>query len=227
MKTLSVIKLYFGLVFVLLICKWSGLIYANNENKVHQTEFTDFARDSETVVKPSDCFEYAESVTGFSAEILRGIAATESHFRTRAIGDEGVSLGMFQLHSAWRNSRIEKWGEYDSVDPFESAVVAARVMRENLDAFGGDLRLAVAAYKQGVTGVRNNGPIQWYVDSVLNWRNDSEKVLSFFLFCGITESKESEDGYTGSGTQNTRKLNDPAAVQVSRRGSGGFPQERW
>jgi 8-oxo-dGTP pyrophosphatase MutT (NUDIX family) len=194
MKNLSVIKFYFGLVFVLLICKWFGLVYGSNENKFRQTESTDFVHELEVVVKPLDCFEYAESVTGFSAEILRGIAATESDFRTWAIGDEGASFGMFQLHSTWHSSRVEKWGKYDPVDPFESAVIAGWIMRENLDAFGGDLRLAIAAYKQGVTGVRNNGPIQWYVDSVLNWRNDSEKVLSFFSFAELQSQRSQKMG---------------------------------
>jgi hypothetical protein len=178
-------------------------------------------------VEPLDCFEYAESVTGFSAEILRGIAATESHFRTGAVGDDGMSFGMFQLHSKWHDSRVEKWGEYDPVDPFESTVIAGYIMQENLDAFDGNLNLAIAAYKQGVTGVRKNGVIQWYVDDVLNWRNNPEKVLSLFLFCGITESEELMDGYTGSGTQNSYQLGNPVAVQISWRGSSGFSQERW
>jgi hypothetical protein len=178
-------------------------------------------------VEPIDCFEYAELITGFSAEILRGIAATESYFRIKVVGDNGMSLGMFQLHSRWYESRVEKWGEFDPIDSFESAVIAGRIMQENLTALNGDLRMAIAAYKQGVSGVLEQGVIQWYVDDVLNWRNDPEKVESFFLFCGITDSEVLQDEYKGTGTQNTYKLDDPLAAQVSWRGSGGIPQEQW
>jgi hypothetical protein len=189
---------YLALAIVLFICKGTGL-YKNPENEIHHIESDNPVYEPNTGSEPLDCFEYAEKTTGFSAEILRGIAATESRFRATAVGDKGMSLGMFQLHSAWYDSRAAKWGEYDPLDPFESAVIAGHIMRENLDAFSGDMNLAIAAYKQGVTGVRKNGPIQWYVTAVLNWRKDSEKVLSLFLFCGITESEESEDGDTGSG----------------------------
>jgi hypothetical protein len=114
-----------------------------------------------------DCFEYAELVTGFSAEVLRGIAATESHFRAEAIGDNGMSLGMFQLHSRWHESRVKKWGEFDPIDPFDSAVIAAKIMLENLAVLNGDLRFAIAAYMQGVTGVRRNG-VTYHLNSANN-----------------------------------------------------------
>jgi hypothetical protein len=140
-------------------------------------------------MKQADCFDYAESATGFSAEILRGIAATESHFRENAVGDSGRSFGMFQLNSRWHESRVEKWGEFDPVDPFMSSVIAGWIMQENLNAFDGDLRMAIAAYRQGVSGVLKCGVDQWYVDSVLNWKNDSEKVLSFLIFLGITDNE--------------------------------------
>jgi hypothetical protein len=215
--------MYFILTSILIMCRGVGLSYDESDNDFNLPELP----ESTQFIKPVDCFEYAESVTGFSAEVLRGIAATESRFKVKAVGDGGMSFGMFQLHSRWHESRVEKWDDFDPTDSFESAVIAGRIMQENLVALNGDLRKAIAAYRQGVSGVLKRGVIQWYVDDVLNWRNDPEKMLSFFIFCGITNAEVLQDEYKSAGTQNTYKFNDSLAVQVSRRGSGGIPQEQW
>jgi hypothetical protein len=203
-----------------------GISIERFESQVNKIDTPVYFSEGDASAVFTDCFEYAESVTGFSAEILRGIAATESHFRTGTAGDGGMSRGMFQLHSRWHESRVEKWGRFDPDDPFESAVIAARIMSENLTAFDGDLRLAIAAYRQGVQGVKENGVTDWYIDAVLNWRNNFEKVMSFYAFLGITNIEVLQDEYKGTGTQNLYKLGNSPSVQVSRRGSSGFSQEQ-
>jgi hypothetical protein len=223
MKTLKIIMGYIILVFVLITYQWAGLPCDKSDGDLNVLKFPEKISELIPFIESVDCFEYAELVTGFSAEVLRGIAAIESDFRTDVVGDDGMSFGMFQLHSRWHKSRVEKWGEFDPIDPFESAVIAGWIMRENLKAFDGDLRLAIAAYKQGIRGVRERNAIQWYVDDVLNWRNNSKKVLSFFLFRGITNIEVLHDRNKDAGTQNTYKFNDSPAVQVSWRGSGGIP----
>jgi soluble lytic murein transglycosylase-like protein len=182
MRTLKIIMIYFSLAHIFIMCRGAGLSYDKPD--------TDFNTPGSPVELPEpgsfielvDCFEHAEAATGFPAEILRGIAAIESCFKVKAVGDGGLSLGMFQLHSRWHESRVEKWGEFDPADPFESAVIAGRIMRENLIAFDGDLTMAVAAYRQGVAGVKRNGVTDGYVYAVLNWRMDSGKLESFTLF---------------------------------------------
>jgi hypothetical protein len=223
MKNLKVALMFFVLVIVLTACRNAGLSFDKLGSDFDTFEYFVETYEPNFFIEPADCFEYAELITGFSAEILRGIAATESRFKAEAVGDDGMSFGMFQLHSRWHESRVEKWGEFDPIDPCESAAIAGRIMRENLIVFNGDLRRAVAAYRQGVSGVSKWGVDGWYVDEVLNWRNDPEKRLSFFVFCGITNNEALQDGYKGTGTQNTYKFNDSLAVQVSRRGSSGFP----
>ena len=131
-------------------------------------------------------------VTSISAEILRGIAATESHFRSTVVGDNGYSHGMFQLHSNWHEYRVEKWGEFDPFNPYEAIIIAGKIMAKNLAAFNGDWHNAIAAYRQGISGVRRNGATCWYVNRVLNWREDVAKMQSFFLFMGITETYEKD-----------------------------------
>ena len=129
-----------------------------------------------------DLFDKAEAVTGVPAEILRGIAAAESDFRRAVIGDYGYSLGMFQLHKNWHEYRVAKWGEFDPFNPYEAAIIAGRILARNLAAFNGDWHKAIAAYRQGVTGVRRNGATAWYVERVLNWRECEGRMRSFVLF---------------------------------------------
>jgi hypothetical protein len=224
MKAMKILTVYLVLAVTLITYRGAGLSFNETDNSAMQEYFTQVPESDVYVMpaEPSDCFEYAELITGFSAEILRGIAATESRFKANAVGDGGMSFGMFQLHSRWHESRVEKWGEFDPTDPFESAVIAGRIMQENLAAFNGDLKLAIAAYNQGVRGVRERGIIPRYVEDVLNWRNDSEKMLSLFLFCGITDIEGQQNGNKGTGTQNTYRLDDSLAVQVSWRGSSGI-----
>jgi hypothetical protein len=223
MRTLKIITMYFSLAFIFIVCRGVSLPYDKSDSYPNTFEYPAEILESDHLIESVDCFEYAESVTGFSAEVLRGIAATESHFGVEAVGDNGMSFGMFQLHSWWHESRVEKWGEFDPTNPFESAVIAGQIMQENLNTFDGDLRMAIAAYKQGVRGVKENGVIDWYVEAILDWRNDPEKILSFFVFCGITDSEVLQDGYKDTGTQNIYKLDDSFAVQVSWRRRGSIP----
>jgi hypothetical protein len=181
--------MYFILLSILIMCREVGLPHEESNNDLKTFEVPLEAPELTPVpfIEPLDCFEYAESITGFSAEILRGIAATETRFKTKAVGDGGMSFGMFQLHSRWYESRAKKWGNFDPTDPFESAVIAGRIMQENLTAFNGDLRMAIAAYRQGVSGVKENGIIGGYVSAVINWRLDRNKLECFSLF---------EEGYS-------------------------------
>jgi hypothetical protein len=187
MRTLKIIMMCFILTFILIMCRGVGLSYDKSDSDLNEFESPVEIPEPAPFIESGDCFEYAELITGFSAEILRGIAATESHFGVEAVGDGCMSLGMFQLHSRWHESRVEKWGEFDPTDPFESVVIAGRIMQENLSAFDGDLRMAIAAYKQGVRGVKENGVIDWYVEEVLNWRRNSQKVSSYVQFISASE----------------------------------------
>jgi hypothetical protein len=171
----------------------------------------------------SDIFSEAEKVTGCPAEILRGIAGAESHFTITAVGDNGQSHGMFQLHNRWHDYRVAKYGVFDPFDPAEAAIIAGFVIQENLQSFDGNLRLAIAAYKQGVTGVRRNGVIDEYVNEVIFWRKDDKKMMAFFIFLGIIDLGVIEDGRNDFRTQFEYQFEDTLTPQISRRRCGGIP----
>ena len=96
---------------------------------------------------------------------MRGIAFAESSENDNAIGDDGESIGRFQLREIYHEARAARWGEYDPRDPGEAAIIAGRILMDNLAQLG-DMDLAIAAYRQGVAGVRRDGATGWYVERV-------------------------------------------------------------
>lgn len=110
-------------------------------------------------------YETAARISGAPEWILRGIACAESDERDDAIGDGGDSIGRFQLRETFRPERSAKWGEYDARNAVQAGIIAGRVFMENLAALG-DIDLAIAAYRQGVRGVRTWGASGWYVERV-------------------------------------------------------------
>ena len=115
-----------------------------------------------------DMYDNAESVTGCPAWILRGIAMTESTCNAHAVGDDGVSLGMFQLNEKYHDERALKYGEFDAYNPEQAVLIAGYIMADNMRRLH-NLRDAISAYRQGVTGVRRNGRAEWYVDRVIKY----------------------------------------------------------
>ncbi|VVB61465.1 Transglycosylase SLT domain protein [uncultured archaeon] len=115
-----------------------------------------------------DIYDNAELVTGCPAWILRGIAGTESGYNPAAVGDDGISVGMFQLNEKYHEERALKYGEYDAYNPEQAVLIAGYIMTHNLHVFR-DYRDAIAAYRQGVTGVRRHGRTDWYVNRVIKY----------------------------------------------------------
>jgi hypothetical protein len=123
-----------------------------------------------------DVYEMAEVVTGAPSRILRGIARTESDEDDLARGDDGVSVGRFQLNERFHRERAARYGEYNPFDPLEAARIAGCLYVDNLrelslashvadpDTWAGRRRdFAIAAHRQGCRGVRRNGPCPRYV----------------------------------------------------------------
>ena len=119
------------------------------------------------------------------ALILSGIMLAESGGNPLAIGDDGISIGAYQINERFHAERAEKWGEYDPRDPAQARRIASEIVRSNYEELLPTLRiidpsqwddlrvtLAIASYRQGVAGVRENGPSMWYVNRVLgrSWR---------------------------------------------------------
>ncbi|VVB60752.1 Transglycosylase SLT domain protein [uncultured archaeon] len=115
-----------------------------------------------------DIYDNAELVTGCPAWILRGIAGTESGYNPAAVGDDGISVGMFQINERYHDERARKYGEYNPYNSEQAVLIAGYIMADNIRRLS-DILDAIAAYRQGVTGVRKHGRTEWYVNKVYKY----------------------------------------------------------
>jgi hypothetical protein len=115
-------------------------------------------------------YQIASYITGCPERILRGIHFAESSYGANMNHPDPLDIGEFGLHEdpAYHAERAGKWGEYNAYCPLQSAIIAGHIYMENLNLMGNE-KDAVAAYKQGRRGVRENGREEWYVDRVENY----------------------------------------------------------
>lgn len=114
-------------------------------------------------------YEIASILTGAPVEILEGIAFAESSGNQDAIGDDGISLGRFQINEKYHAYNAATYGEYNPMCPLDSAILTGRIYMADLQAMG-SREAAIAAHNQGRAGVRLNGPDLKYVMKVLNYQ---------------------------------------------------------
>jgi soluble lytic murein transglycosylase-like protein len=87
-----------------------------------------------------------------SAQLLEAVIAVESDYNPRAVSPKGAQ-GLMQLMPA----TAERFGVVDPFDPRQNVRAGARYLRQLLELFGGELRLALAAYNAGEQAVIRSG----------------------------------------------------------------------
>jgi soluble lytic murein transglycosylase-like protein len=87
-----------------------------------------------------------------SAQLLEAVIAVESAYNPLAVSPKGAQ-GLMQLMPA----TASRFGVADPFDPRQNVRAGARYLRELLGMFGGDLRLALAAYNAGEQAVIRAG----------------------------------------------------------------------
>ncbi len=103
--------------------------------------------------------------------LLKAVIANESGFNANATSKTGAQ-GLMQLMPATAASL----GVRDAYDPVQNVAGGARYLRGLLDRFGGDTRLAVAAYNAGPGAVERYGDIPPYSET----RNYVQNVLASY-----------------------------------------------
>lgn len=144
----------------------------NQANKIERKEFTvDFSEPELNI------YQIASYITGCPERILRGFHFAESTYGANTKHIDPLDRGPFGLHEdpAYHAERAAKWGEYNPDCPLQSAIIAGYIYMENLRLMGNEFA-AIAAYKQGRRGVRENGRQEWYVERVLNYRELSRGI---------------------------------------------------
>jgi soluble lytic murein transglycosylase-like protein len=113
---------------------------------------------------------------GLPVDLILAQAWAESGWRVDAVSKKGA-VGVLQLMPNavdFISNRLLKVDQpLDPRDPAANAHMAARFMRHLLDRLDGDLRQALMAYNQGLSGLRRKGPVpdaETYADKVLALR---------------------------------------------------------
>jgi soluble lytic murein transglycosylase-like protein len=97
---------------------------------------------------------------GIDPAVLKGLIRAESNFDPSVTSPAGAG-GLVQLMPGTAASL----GVTDRFDPAQSIDGGARYLRQQLDAFGGDLTKALAAYNAGPGAVRRYGGVPPYAET--------------------------------------------------------------
>jgi soluble lytic murein transglycosylase-like protein len=103
--------------------------------------------------------------------LLKAVIANESGFNANATSKTGAQ-GLMQLMP----DTAASLGVRDAYDPVQNVAGGTRYLRGLLDRFGGDPRLAVAAYNAGPGAVEKYGDIPPYSET----RNYVQNVLASY-----------------------------------------------
>jgi len=116
-------------------------------------------------------FEAAGRRYNISPKLLKAVAKAESDFRPDATSRAGA-VGIMQLMPG----TARYLGVKDAYDPGQNIMGGAKYLREMLDKYDGDVKLALAAYNAGPGAIGRNGGVP--LDSQL--KGYIPKVLGYY-----------------------------------------------
>jgi soluble lytic murein transglycosylase-like protein len=102
----------------------------------------------------------AAASNGIDPALLKGLVSQESGFNPNAQSGAGA-VGLTQLMPGTASSL----GVTNPLDPAQSLQGGAKYLREQLDRFGGDESLALAAYNAGPGAVQKYGGVPPYAET--------------------------------------------------------------
>jgi soluble lytic murein transglycosylase-like protein len=128
------------------------------------------AADCDTVPVPelTPLIEGAAKRHQVEPRLLLGVIEQESSFHACAVSAKGAK-GLMQLMPA----TIEQFNVADVFDPAQNIEAGTTFLRQLLDKYKGDLKLALAAYNAGAGAVDNSGGVpdiqetQNYVEAIM------------------------------------------------------------
>jgi Transglycosylase SLT domain len=107
-----------------------------------------------------DALQKASMATGVDIDLLRAVMQQESGGNSNAVSSAGAK-GLMQLI----DSTAVEMGVNDSFDPHQNALGGAKYLKQQLNNFGGNLKLALAAYNAGPQAVMKYRGIPPYTET--------------------------------------------------------------
>ncbi|WP_438316320.1 lytic transglycosylase domain-containing protein [Sporosarcina sp. FA9] len=161
-----------------------SLLYSGNQPVFHPSSLSDILAN----VKPSGISNNAHSSNlnsdytaiikqaaekfNLPEKLISAVIKTESNFKNSVVSRSGAE-GLMQLMPG----TAKFLGVNDSFDPVQNITGGAKYLRQMLNQFGGDMKLALAAYNAGPGNVKKHGGIppfketKEYVQKVLGYLN--------------------------------------------------------
>jgi soluble lytic murein transglycosylase len=113
----------------------------------------------------------AAGLHGVAFPLIKAVIRAESAFNPKAVSKKGA-LGLMQIMP----HNLEAFRVYDPFDPWQNIMGGSRYLKELIQRFDGELKLALAAYNAGPHAVDNYRGIPPYPET----KAYVKKVMRFF-----------------------------------------------
>jgi len=131
-------------------------------------------------------FDEAGQKYNLNPDLLKAVAKVESTFRPHLTSNVGA-MGIMQLMPG----TAKYLGVDDPFDPYQNIMGGAKYLKEQIERFEGDIKLALAAYNAGWPAVKKHGGIppfketQAYVPKVLGYLGSDDLSPNMLTYSGF------------------------------------------